>query len=71
MPRRTRQQVLPHIRGRQREPGVGTEVEGPRRGSWGHRDLNAVINLRNLIMPEGRCRDGRGRELHAKANPVS
>ena len=40
----------------------GTVVEGPARGSWDHRNLNAAINLRNLVMPAGRSRDGPGQE---------
>ena len=40
-------------------------------GTQHDRNLNAAINLRNLIMLEGICRDGRCREIHAKANPVS
>ena len=35
------------------------------------RNLNAAINLRNLIMPESRRRDGRCRGIHGKGNPVS
>ena len=40
----------------------GTVVEGPARGSRDHRNLNAAINLRNLVMPAGRSRDGPGQE---------
>ena len=46
----------------------------PNCGTTHDRSLNAMINLRNLIMPAGRSRDGtgqeamgqQGRRLHAK-----
>ena len=55
----------------------------PNCGTRHDRNLNAAINLRNLIMPVGRSRNGRGqvppgreglnqrRRLHAKADPAS
>ena len=46
---------LPHLRGRQREPGMDLDkrrpqASSPRRGSGDHRNLNPAINL---IMPPG------------------
>ena len=35
---------VPRLRGRGRGTDGGTVVEGPARGSWDHRNLNAVIN---------------------------
>ena len=38
-------------------------------GTRHDRNLNAAINLRNLIMPESRRRDGRGREAVVQQRP--
>ena len=59
---------LPPLPEWERGTYTGTEVESPARGSWDARVQNVAINL---IMLEGRCRDGRCREIHAKANLVS
>ena len=44
---------------------------GPQAWKLGSPGLNAVINLRNLIMPEGRLPGWARPRLHAKANPAS
>ena len=54
---------VPPLRECERGTDGGTVVEGPARGSWHDRNLNAAINLRNLIMPSGRSRNGRGQEV--------
>ena len=54
---------VPPLRECGRGTDAGTEVEGHARGTRNHRNLNAAINLRNLIMPVGRSRNGRGQEV--------
>ena len=44
---------MPPLRECGRGTDAGTEVEGHARGSGDHRNLNAAINLRNLIMLPG------------------
>ena len=44
------------------ESEAGTHMDLPNCGTTHDRNLNAAINLRNLIMPAGRSRDGPGQE---------
>ena len=44
---------MPPLRECGRGTDAGTELEGHARGSGDHRNLNAAINLRNLIMLPG------------------
>ena len=72
---------LQRLRHREPETEAGTHVELPelRWTRWDDRNLNAAINLRNLIMPAGRSRDGPGQEamgqqgcrLRAKVIPAA
>ena len=41
---------------------AGTHMDLPNCGTTHDRNLKAAINLRNLIMPAGRTRDGPGQE---------
>ena len=56
------QQDLQRLRHREPETEAGTHMELPELRTRHDRNLRAAINLRNLIMPEGRGRDGRGQE---------
>ena len=56
------QQDLQRMRHREREAEAGTHVDLPELRTRHDRKLNAAINLRNLIMPAGRSRDGPGQE---------
>ena len=58
----SQQQDLQRLRHREPEPEAGTHVDLPHCGTRHDRNLNAAINLRNLIMPVGRSRNGRGQE---------
>ena len=53
---------LQRLRQSERETEAGTHVELPELRTRHDRNLNAAINLRNLIMPSGRSRNGRGQE---------
>ena len=53
---------LQRLRHREPETEAGTHVELPNCGTTHDRNLKAAINLRNLIMPVGRSRDGPGQE---------
>ena len=53
---------LQRLRQSERETEAGTHMDLPNCGTTHDRNLNAAINLRNLIMPAGRGRSGRGRE---------
>ena len=54
---------LQRLRQSERETEAGTNVELPELRTRHDRNLNAAINLRNLIMPAGRSRDGPGQEV--------
>ena len=56
------QQDLQRLRQSERETEAGTHVELPELRTQHDRNLRAAINLRNLIMPAGRSRDGPGQE---------
>ena len=53
---------LQRLRHRESETEAGTHVELPELRTRHDRNLRAAINLRNLIMPAGRSRDGPGQE---------
>ena len=53
---------LQRLRQSERETEAGTHVELPELRTQHDRNLRAAINLRNLIMPAGRSRDGPGQE---------
>ena len=53
---------LQRLRQSERETEAGTHVELPELRTRHDRNLTAAINLRNLIMPAGRSRDGPGQE---------
>ena len=53
---------LQRLRQSERETEAGTHVELPELRTRHDRNLRAAINLRNLIMPAGRSRDGPGQE---------
>ena len=53
---------LQRLRHREPETEAGTHVELPELRTRHDRNLRAAINLRNLIMPAGRSRDGPGQE---------
>ena len=57
------QQDLQRLGQSERETEAGTHVELPELRTRHDRNLNAAINLRNLIMPAGRSRDGPGQEF--------
>ena len=50
------------LRHREPETEAGTHMELPELRTRHDRNLRAAINLRNLIMPAGRSRDGPGQE---------
>ena len=53
---------LQRLRQSERETEAGTHAELPELRTRHDRNLRAAINLRNLIMPAGRSRDGPGQE---------
>ena len=53
---------LQRLRQSERETEAGTHVELPELRTRHDRKLTAAINLRNLIMPAGRSRDGPGQD---------
>ena len=57
-----KQPDLQCLRQSERETEAGTHVELPELRTRHDRNLRAAINLRNLIMPAGRSRDGPGQE---------
>ena len=66
------QQDLQRLRQSERETEAGTHMDLPNCGTTHDRNLNAAINLRNLIMPAGRGRSGGGREgVDSQEDPVS
>ncbi len=56
------QSDLQRLRQSKRETEAGTHVELPELRTRHDRNLRAAINLRNLIMPAGRRRNGRVQE---------
>ncbi len=54
---------LPHLRGRQREPGMDSDKRRPQapRGSGDHRNLNAASNPSNLSCPQADAAMGKVR----------
>ena len=54
---------LQRLRQSEPETEAGTHIDLPNCGTTHDRNLNAAINLRNLIMPAGRSRDGPGQEV--------
>ena len=60
---------LQRLRHREREAEAGTHVELPELRTRHDRNLRAAINLRNLIMPAGRSRDGPGQEAVVQNKP--
>ena len=65
------QQDLQRLRQSERETEAGTHVELPELRTRHDRNLRAAINLRNLIMPAGRSRDGPGQEVVSTGVPAS
>ena len=63
------QQDLQRMRHCEREAEAGTHVDLPELRTRHDRNLNAAINLRNLIMPVGRSRNGRGQDAVAQHTP--
>ena len=71
--------AVPPLRECGRGTDAGTEVGVPARGSWDHRNLNAVINPSDFVIPSGRPRIGkarmrlshRGLRLHARVIPAA
>ena len=65
------QQDLQRLRQSERETEAGTHVDLPELRTRHDRNLRAAINLRNLIMPAGRSRDGPGQEVVSTGVPAS
>ena len=62
---------LQRLRQSEPETEAGTHMDLPNCGTTHDRNLNAMINLRNLIMPAGRSRDGPGQEVVSTGVPAS
>ena len=62
---------LQRLRHRETETEAGTHMDLPQLRTRHDRNLRAAINLRNLIMPAGRSRDGPGQEAMSTGVPAS